>query len=340
MTLEGVAQAPPTPTEGPAAASPAAASSAAAPPIAGSPAVTSSAAAPPIATSPAITSSATASRIAASPAAASPGGLEPPRYLGSPRRRPAVSTAVRGAVPLLLVAAWWYGTGSGAISPDVLAGPGAVLGVLGELIATGQLGDYLLASARRAGLGVLAGGGIGLLLGVVAGLSALGEELIDPTMQMKRAVPFLALVPLFISWFGVEETFKVVLIAVAAVGPMYAYSYLGVRGVDRKTVEAARGFGLTGPRLALGVVIPTALPNILMALRICLSVSLTGLIAAEQIGATEGIGYLVTLAQQYYRSDYMVLCILIYAVLGLLIDLAIRGVERLAMPWRGQVAAR
>ncbi|WP_242676224.1 ABC transporter permease [Streptosporangium minutum] len=266
--------------------------------------------------------------------------LEPPRYLGSRRRRPAVSTAVRVAVPLLLVAAWWYGTGSGAIPPDVLAGPGAVLGALGELVATGQLGDYLLASARRAGLGVLAGGGIGLLLGVVAGLSALGEELIDPTMQMKRAVPFLALVPLFISWFGVEETFKVVLIAVAAAGPMYAYSYLGVRGVDRKTAEAARGFGLTGPRLVLGVIIPTALPNILMALRICLSVSLTGLIAAEQIGATEGIGYLVTLAQQYYRSDYMVLCILIYAVLGLLIDLAIRGVERLAMPWRGHVAAR
>ncbi|MEV4180011.1 ABC transporter permease [Streptosporangium canum] len=345
MTLEGVAQAPPTPTEGAAAASPAATSSAASSPIAASPAVTSSVTASRIAASPAVTSSVTASRIAASPiiassAAAPPGELEPPRYLGSRHRRPAVSTAVRVAVPLLLVAAWWYGTGSGAIPSDVLAGPGAVLGALGELVATGQLGDYLLASARRAGLGVLAGGGIGLLLGVVAGLSALGEELIDPTMQMKRAVPFLALVPLFISWFGVEETFKVVLIAVAAAGPMYAYSYLGVRGVDRKTVEAARGFGLTGPRLVLGVVIPTALPNILMALRICLSVSLTGLIAAEQIGATEGIGYLVTLAQQYYRSDYMVLCILIYAVLGLLIDLAIRGVERLAMPWRGHVAAR
>ncbi|MBB2911229.1 sulfonate transport system permease protein [Streptosporangium becharense] len=266
--------------------------------------------------------------------------LETPRYLGTRRRRPAVSAAVRVLVPLLLLAAWWYGTDSGAVPPDVLAGPGAVAGAFGELVATGQLGEYLLASARRAGLGVLVGGGLGLLLGVVAGLSALGEELIDPTMQMKRAVPFLALVPLFISWFGVEETFKVVLIAVAAVGPMYAYSYLGVRGVDRKTVEAARGFGLRGARLAAEVIIPTALPNILMALRICLSVSLTGLIAAEQIGATEGIGYLVTLAQQYYRSDYMVLCILIYAVLGLVIDLLIRGVERLAMPWRGQVAAR
>ncbi|MEU7003958.1 ABC transporter permease [Nonomuraea sp. NPDC046570] len=266
--------------------------------------------------------------------------LETPRHLGARRRPPGISFAVRLSVPLLLLAVWWYGADSGAIPADVLASPGAVAGAFGELLATGQLGDYLLASARRAGLGVLLGGGIGLLLGVVAGLSALGEELVDPTMQMKRAVPFLALVPLFISWFGVEETFKVVLIAVASAGPMYAYTYLGVRGVDRRLVEAARGFGLRGTRLAVGVIIPTALPNILMALRICLSVALTGLIAAEQIGATEGIGYLVTLAQQYYRSDYMVLCVVVYAVLGLLIDLAIRGVERLAMPWRAGVSAR
>ncbi|MEZ0075592.1 ABC transporter permease [Planotetraspora sp. GP83] len=267
-------------------------------------------------------------------------GLEPPEYLGSAGRPRTLSIGIRFVVPLLLLAVWWYGSSSGRIPADVLASPGAVVGALRELIATGQLGDFLLASGRRAGLGVLLGAGAGLLLGVASGLSALGEELIDPVMQMKRAVPFLALVPLFISWFGVGETFKIVLIAVAATAPMYAYTYLGVRGVDRKVVEAARGFGLTGIRLAVAVVLPSALPNILMALRICLSVSLTGLIAAEQIGATEGIGYLVTLAQQYYRSDYMVLCIAIYALLGLTFDLLIRGVERLAMPWHGHVAAR
>ncbi|WP_067468246.1 ABC transporter permease [Actinomadura macra] len=280
----------------------------------------------------------------ADPPVNAPAGTEvelrvPPR-IGPRRRRPAVSLAVRTAVPVLLVAAWWYGSASGRIPPDVLTGPGAVLGALRELAETGQLTDYLLASGRRAALGVLAGAGAGLLLGVAAGLSALGEELIDPTMQMKRAVPFLALVPLFISWFGVGESFKIVLIAVATAAPMYAYTYLGVRGVDREVVEAARGFGLRGARLALAVIVPSALPSILMALRISLSVSLTGLIAAEQIGASEGIGYLVTLAQQYYRNDYMVLCILIYALIGLLIDLVIRGVERVAMPWRVQVAAR
>ncbi|MFI6812516.1 ABC transporter permease [Nonomuraea sp. NPDC050328] len=266
--------------------------------------------------------------------------LETPRHLGTRRRHPALTLTVRAGVPLLLLAAWWIGSATGALDPGILAGPPAVAGALGELLATGQLGDYLLASAGRAGLGVALGAGTGLLLGVVSGLSALGEDLVDPTLQMKRAVPFLALVPLFISWFGVQETFKVVLIAVAAVGPMYAYTYLGVRGVDRKVVEAARGFGLSGARLTFGVIIPSALPNILMALRVCLSISLTGLIAAEQIGATEGIGYLVTLSQQYYRNDYMLLCVLLYAVLGLLIDLGIRGLERLAMPWREHLAAR
>ncbi|MBT2212646.1 MULTISPECIES: ABC transporter permease [Actinomadura] len=274
------------------------------------------------------------------PAEGTADGLRTPPWLGRRRRRPAISLALRASVPLALLVAWWWGASSGRISPDVLAGPGAVLSALRELASTGQLADYVLASARRVALGVLVGCGAGLVLGAVAGLSALGEELVDLTLQMKRAVPFLALVPLFISWFGVGETFKIALIAVAAFAPMYAYVYLGVRGVDRKVVEAARGFGLRGPRLALSVVLPSALPSVLMALRISLSVSLTGLIAAEQLGATEGIGYLVTLAQQYYRNDYMVLCILIYALLGLLIDLAIRGLERLATPWRGQVTAR
>jgi sulfonate transport system permease protein len=171
------------------------------------------------------------------------------------------------------------------------------------------------------------------VLGAISGLTALGEELVDPTLQMLRAVPFLAVVPLFISWFGIDEKFKVLLIGAASAFPMYAYSYLGVRSVDKKLIEAARGFGLVGPRLLFQVVFPSALPNLLMALRICLAISVVGLIAAEQVGTTEGIGYLVLLAKQYYRQDYMVLCIVLYAVLGLFFDLFIRLLERYTMPW-------
>ncbi|TQM32308.1 ABC transporter permease [Nocardia bhagyanarayanae] len=257
------------------------------------------------------------------------------------RRRPTwVSVPLRFLVPALIVAAWWLGSASGAISERVIAGPPAVWTAFTELLSTGQLVDFAVASFVRAALGVALGVSVGLVLGLLSGLSALGEELVDSTMQILRAVPFLALVPLFIAWFGIDELYKVLLIAIATVAPMYAYTYLGVRNVDRKMVEAARGFGLTGPRLVLEVVLPSALPGVLMALRVCLSISITGLIAAEQVGTREGVGYLVTLAQEYNRTDYMVLCVVLYALLGLIFDGIVRIVERFAMPWRKQVAIR
>ncbi|MEU5692798.1 ABC transporter permease [Actinosynnema sp. NPDC020468] len=273
----------------------------------------------------------TVTPLRATPAAA---GLAEPEFLGEKSRNRWLSLALRASVPTLLLVAWWYTTSRGLVSTEVLASPGQVVRAFGELVETGQLWDYALASFRRAGLGVGIGVGVALVLGLVSGLTRLGEELVDATVQIVRVVPFLALVPLFISWFGVDEAFKVALIAVSSASPMYAYTYLGVRSVDRKVIEAVRGFGLRGTRLAIGVILPSALPNILMALRICLGISLVGLIAAEQVGATEGIGYLVTLAQQYYRNDYMVLCIVIYAAIGIGVDLVIRLVERTAMPWR------
>jgi sulfonate transport system permease protein len=271
---------------------------------------------------------------AAGAARADLAGLETPRFFGTRARPRARSLAIRAVAPAALLLGWWYGCASGRIPPSVLASPGDVVRALAELQQGGELRAFLLASLSRAGIGLGLGVAAGLLLGSVAGLTALGEELIDPTLQMARAVPFLALAPLLIAWFGIDETFKIVLIAIASASPMYAYSYLGVRGVDRKLVEAARGFGLRGPRLLLAVILPGALPNLLMALRTCMAVSVVGLIAAEQIGTTQGIGYLVLLAKQYYRPDYMLLCVLLYAALGLLFDGVIRVLERALMPWR------
>ncbi|MGV9722117.1 ABC transporter permease [Nocardia beijingensis] len=269
-----------------------------------------------------------------------PAGLAPPRTRVGKRRPTWFSVPLRFLLPALIVAGWWAGSASGALSERVLAGPPAVWTAFTELLGTGQLLDFAVASFTRAAFGVGIGVAIGLLLGLVSGLSSLGEELVDSTMQILRAVPFLALVPLFIAWFGIDELYKVLLIAVATVAPMYAYTYLGVRNVDRKMVEAARSFGLTGPRLVWEVILPSALPGVLMALRVCLSISITGLIAAEQVGTKEGVGYLVTLAQEYNRTDYMVLCVVLYALLGLIFDGLVRLAERFAMPWRGQVAIR
>ncbi|WP_330254458.1 ABC transporter permease [Nocardia sp. NBC_00565] len=257
------------------------------------------------------------------------------------RRRPTwLSVPLRFLLPVLIFAAWWLGTATGAVSEQVIAGPPKVWTAFTELLDSGQLVDFAVASFIRAAAGVAIGVTVGLVLGLLSGLSSLGEELVDSTMQIVRAVPFLALVPLFIAWFGIDELYKVLLIAVATVAPMYAYTYLGVRNVDRRMVEAARGFGLRGVRLVGEVILPSALPGILMALRVCLSISITGLIAAEQVGTREGVGYLVTLAQEYNRTDYMVLCVVLYALLGLVFDGVVRLIEKFAMPWRKQVAIR
>jgi sulfonate transport system permease protein len=279
-------------------------------------------------------------RIERSTSAPPPNGLERPRFLGVRPRSRRLSLTLRVLVPALLAFSWWLGARLGILSENVLASPAQVLGAVLELYASGQLTEFLGASLSRAGLGVLLGVSVGLTLGVFTGLSAWVEDLIDPTLQMLRTIPFLALVPLFISWFGIDENFKIALIASASAFPMYAYSYLGVRSVDRKVLEAARSFGLRGFQLVRVVVLPSALPNLLMALRICLSISVVGLIAAEQVGTTKGIGYLVLLAKQYYRQDYMVLCIVLYATLGLCFDGFIRLLERVTMPWRRHSTVR
>ncbi|HEY6876582.1 MAG TPA: ABC transporter permease [Polyangiales bacterium] len=263
-----------------------------------------------------------------------PRALVAPTFLGAAPRGRARTLATRASVPLILLIGWWYGSSTGWIPPDIFASPGAVAGAFIELEQSGQLREFLLASLGRAACGVCFGVSTGLLFGVLSGLSDLGEELIDPTMQMLRAVPFLAMVPLFISWFGIDDTFKVMVIAHATALPMYAYTYLGVRNVDRKVIEAARGFGVHGLALVRQVILPLALPSLLMALRICMALTIVGLIASEAVGTTRGIGYLVLLAKQYYRQDYMVLCLVLYAALGLVFDLFIRLLERSLMPWR------
>jgi sulfonate transport system permease protein len=260
--------------------------------------------------------------------------LETPVFLGQRPRSRVLSTTLRVSVPVALLLIWWLGTTTQWISPQILASPSKVWGAFREIQGSGDLWTFMAASLGRVAKGMALGLPIGLALGILAGLSATGEEVIDPTMQMFRAVPFLALVPLFLAWFGIGENFKVILIGAATALPIYAYAYLGVRNVDRKVIEAARGFGLKRTRLVTEVILPAALPSILMALRVCLALAMTALIVAEGIGTEKGIGYLVLEARQYARTDYTMLCVVMYAVIGLGIDLIIRLIERVSMPWR------
>ncbi len=266
--------------------------------------------------------------------------LRPPAY---PKQKVASRSRValrRALIPAAIVLSWWAVTAFGWVPAVVLPPIPSVLLAGWDLLVSGQLLGSLGASLLRVLAGIALGAGLGLALGLFSGLSRAGEELVDGTLQIVRAVPFLAIVPLFIAWFGIDETFKVLVIAFATVTPMYAYVYLAVRGIDRKLVEAARGYGLTGFALIREVVLPLSTPGILMALRISLSISIGALIAAENVGTRVGLGYLVSLAQQYNRVDYLFLCVVIYALLGLLFDAAVRLLEHLLLPWRQGVALR
>lgn len=277
---------------------------------------------------------------AITPLVADPGALVRPSVQARSSRIPRLSWARRALAPAALVALWAATTSAGLVDPSVLPSPATVAERLGELWTEQTLLHQVAVSLSRAAAGGLIGATLGLLLGLGAGLSRLGEEVYDALLQMLRTVPFLALVPLFIVWFGIGEAPKLLLIALATLFPMYLNTYAGVRNVDRKVIEAMRSFGLTGPRLIGQVVLPLALPAILTGLRFALGVSVLVLIAAEQINTSAGLGYLLNAAQLYQQVDVIVICIAIYAVLGLSADLVVRGLERVLMPWRGGVAAR
>lgn len=264
---------------------------------------------------------------------AAPLALAPPTLVHRPPRRTSVGLTLRVLGPLAAVTLWWYASRAGWLDPQVLASPGQVADAFAELASSGVLWENLAASLRLAFTGLAIGGSIGITLAVFTGFVRLGDELLDPTLQMLRTVPFIALSPLFIVWFGIDEKPKLVLIAVATAFPLYLNVRGGVRDVDRKTVEAARSYGLGGLPLLREIVVPAALPSLLVGLRISLGVSLLALIFAEQINSTAGIGYLLISAQQYFQTDVMVVCLVVYALWGLIADLSVRLLEWALMPW-------
>jgi sulfonate transport system permease protein len=244
---------------------------------------------------------------------------------------------LRISVPILAIVLWQVAVSVGWVNENSLPSPETIGKAYRELWQNGTLQAALPVSLARAGTGLLIGGGLGLILGIFAGLWRIGEELFDATLQMLRTIPFIALVPLFVTWFGIGEPSKVALIASAALFPIYLNTYHAVRGTDLKLVEAGRTFGLSNRRIALRIVLPTALPGALTGLRYACSMSLLALVLAEQVNATAGIGYLIENAQNNQRPDIVIAGIWIYAVLGIAVDFFMRFLERVAVPWKPRV---
>ena len=236
--------------------------------------------------------------------------------------------------PVLLIALWQLASSTGVLDQRTLASPAQVATTAVDLVRQGTLGTATLVSVQRVAIGFTIGALIGLVLAVVAGLSRIGEDAIDPPMQMLRTLPHFGLVTLFIIWFGIGETPKIALIALGAVFPLYLNTLGGIRGIDRKTLEAARAMHLNRRQRIRHVVIPGALPQTLVGLRQSLGIAWLTLIVAETIASQSGLGYLINHAKDFLQTDVIVVGLAVYSLLGLATDAAVRHLERKALAWR------
>ena len=246
---------------------------------------------------------------------------------------------LRALSPLALLALWQIGCSTGFISPRTLAAPSQVIASFIELTADGALQHHLFVSLIRVAKGMSIALFVGGSLALLAGLSRTGEYVIDAPMQMLRTLPVLALIPFFIIWFGIGEVPKVALVAMAAVFPIYLTLFSGIRGVDTKLIEIAKIIGLSRTAMIRHVILPGALPTALVGIRYSFGVSWLILVAAEQVNATSGIGYLMNDARDFMRIDILVVGLLIYAFLGLVVDILVRWLERRLLGWRPSFVA-
>jgi sulfonate transport system permease protein len=234
----------------------------------------------------------------------------------------------------VVLLAWQVGTSTGLLDAWSTPSPAAVARAFWTLATSGALAHHLLVSLVRVAGGLALGVSAGITLGLVAGLLRIGEVLVDAPLQSLRMLPHLALLPLFIVWFGIGETPKLGLIALGSFFPVYVNLFSGIRGVDVRLVEAVRTLGLSRLGLVVHVVLPGALPSVLTGLRLSLGVAWLSLVVAEQVNASAGIGFLISDAREFLRTDIIFVGLMVYAALGLASDLAVRLVERRALRWR------
>ena len=256
----------------------------------------------------------------------------------TPRRRRAPRGLAYWWSSLAILAAWWVGSATGAIDERTLPGPLEVVAAGVELARSGELLGAMSASLARVAVGTAVGVAAGVATGLLSGYRALGEIVIDRPVQMLRAVPFNALTPLFIIAFGVGEAMKVLLIVVGVFVPNYLNTFAGVRSVDPKLLEVGRVYQVPAHLVTRHILVAGSLPSVLTGLRFSLAIAWIALVTSETVNAQSGIGYILAQAQRFVRTDRVVLCIVIYALLGLATDWLVRLLERRLLRWRPLVA--
>jgi sulfonate transport system permease protein len=251
----------------------------------------------------------------------------------NPWLRAATQRILPWIVPIALITLWQAASSFGWLSTRVLPAPIEVINAAWTLAASGELWTHVKVSAGRALLGLAVGGSLGLAFGLLTGSLRIAETLLDSSFQMLRNIPALALIPLVILWFGIDETAKLFLISVSVFFPIYLNTFHGIRNVDPGLIEMGRTYGLNRRQLYMQVVLPGALSSILVGLRFSLGLMWVILIVAETISAQAGIGYLTMNAREFLQTDIVLVGILLYALLGKLADMFARGLERYWLRW-------
>ena len=240
----------------------------------------------------------------------------------------------RYASPVVLVCLWQIACSSGLLSTRLVASPIQIAVTGWTLVRDGTLPFNLGVSLLRAGSGLGLAISVGVVLALLSGLSRIGEDIVDAPLQILRTLPALALVPLFILWFGIGETPKILLVALGATFPIYLNLHKGIRSIDPKLVEMASTLGLSRWQTIRDVYLPGALPDFLTGLRYAVGVSWLMLVVAEQVNAESGIGHMMMDAQDFLRTDIILVGLLVYGVLGLMSDQIVRLLESTLLAWR------
>ncbi|GEP54524.1 aliphatic sulfonate ABC transporter permease SsuC [Reyranella soli] len=261
------------------------------------------------------------------------------RFIASLRRL-LISDAASWIVPATLLLIWQAASQLGLLPANVLPAPSEVLNAVWRLSASGELWQNIAVSAKRAAIGFLIGGSLAFAFGLLNGVSKIGEKLTDTTFQMIRNIPNLAMVPLVILWFGIEDSARIFLVALGVFFPIYINTYHGIRTADAQLVEMGRSYGMSSVELFRRVILPGALPSIFVGLRYALGIMWLTLIVAETIAANAGIGYMAMNAREFMQLDVVVLSILLYALLGKLADSIARLLERTTLKWHPAFQAR
>ncbi|MGN7133739.1 ABC transporter permease [Rhodococcoides corynebacterioides] len=245
-------------------------------------------------------------------------------------------TVLRALSPVAILVLWQAASAAGVLSERVLPAPSLILDAGWQLTTSGELAHALAVSGTRVLQGLLLGGIIGVLLGTIVGLSRFAEATVDPPLQMLRALPHLGLIPLFILWFGIGETPKILLVALGVAFPLYLNTFSAIRQIDRKFLDTAVVLGFSWWQRFTVIIAPSIAPQLLVGLRQSLAIAWLSLIVAEQINAESGLGYIINNARDFLRIDVIIFGLVVYALMGIATDGIVRILEKRSLRYRSE----